>query len=178
MMQPVSSAAAAEAAGESGGVVKGFSWADAFARIESARLDTALMLHHDAITGTSRKHVVRDYLTRLDKAYDSLADVASQVASRLLGTPDAQPRLQYQPVRLDSVEHAGKAVPFVVCATECVLCLRGIGDTPLVLLVLAHTHTTTNQVHNALGWERVEVVRLAFDVHEETWPHVTVRGSP
>ena len=121
MMQPVSSAAAAEAAGESGGVVKGFSWADAFARIESARLDTALMLHHDAITGTSRKHVVRDYLTRLDKAYDSLADVASQVASRLLGTPDAQPRLQYQPVRLDSVEHAGKAVPFVVCATECVL---------------------------------------------------------
>lgn len=62
-----------------------FSWLRAAQRLEQVRLDAALSLHHDAITGTSRDSVVADYTQRMNAGYDDVLGVTTDVASLLLG---------------------------------------------------------------------------------------------
>jgi hypothetical protein len=63
-----------------------YSWLRAFQRVEQVRLDAALCLHHDAITGTSRESVVTDYTRRMAEGNEDaralIADMASLVGSR------------------------------------------------------------------------------------------------
>jgi hypothetical protein len=62
-----------------------YSWLTAFQRLEQTRLDLALCLHHDAITGTSRQQVVDDYIHRMAAGATAAAGVLSDLASLVLG---------------------------------------------------------------------------------------------
>jgi hypothetical protein len=60
-------------------------WLSLFQRLEQGRLDAALCLHHDAITGTSRQDVVDDYTQRMVSAITGGYEVISDLASLVLG---------------------------------------------------------------------------------------------
>lgn len=62
-----------------------YSWIKAFQRTERARLDAALCLHHDAITGTSKTFVIEDYEHRMEEAATDIANLITDMASFLLG---------------------------------------------------------------------------------------------
>ena len=62
-----------------------YSWLRAFQRVEQVRLDAALCLHHDAITGTSRDSVVTDYTRRMAEGNEDLRGLIADLASLVLG---------------------------------------------------------------------------------------------
>lgn len=62
-----------------------YSWLRAFQRIEQVRLDVALCLHHDAITGTSRESVVHDYTKRMFEGFRDVKNMITDLASLQLG---------------------------------------------------------------------------------------------
>ena len=55
-----------------GAVVPADYWEVQFSALQTARQETALFLHHDAITGTSRSNVVNDYLDRMGRSAQKL----------------------------------------------------------------------------------------------------------
>jgi len=62
-----------------------YSWMKAFQRVERVRLDVALCLHHDAITGTSREGVVTDYTRRMAESSEDMHGLVADLASLVLG---------------------------------------------------------------------------------------------
>lgn len=62
-----------------------YSWIKAFQRVERVRLDVALCLHHDAITGTSREGVVTDYTRRMAESSEDMHGLVADLASLVLG---------------------------------------------------------------------------------------------
>ena len=62
-----------------------YSWLKAFQRVERVRLDVALCLHHDAITGTSRESVVTDYTRRMAESSEDMHGLVADLASLVLG---------------------------------------------------------------------------------------------
>jgi alpha-mannosidase II len=61
-----------------------FNFEDEFKNIRSLRENAALVLHHDAITGTARQTVVRDYLQRLTTSQASVKKMSVKLVQGLL----------------------------------------------------------------------------------------------
>ena len=61
-----------------------FNFEDEFKNIRTLRENAALLLHHDAITGTSRQTVVRDYLQRLTTSQASIKKMSVKLVQGLL----------------------------------------------------------------------------------------------
>jgi alpha-mannosidase len=60
-----------------------YDWKSSFHRIKRLRNEAALVLHHDAITGTSRTTVVRDYLQRLTQGSNEVQQVSTDMLQLL-----------------------------------------------------------------------------------------------
>ncbi|XP_053373458.1 alpha-mannosidase 2-like isoform X2 [Mercenaria mercenaria] len=56
-----------------------------YSRLEKARQTLALSQHHDAITGTSKRGVMRDYSSRVQSALDDTIEVHKKTVSNILG---------------------------------------------------------------------------------------------
>lgn len=70
---------------------QGPDWPAAHRSLENARLESALLLHHDAVTGTARQRVYRDYLERTQRAREGLEPHVGRAISRLLARSRARP---------------------------------------------------------------------------------------
>jgi hypothetical protein len=68
-----------------------YAWEAKFAAVQQLREEASLVLHHDAITGTSRATVVSDYLRRLTQSSAGAMGVAADVWGRLLAKPGSSP---------------------------------------------------------------------------------------
>lgn len=115
-------------------------WEDKFKEVERARMETALFLHHDAITGTSRTNVVQDYQQRMDSAAEQMMQIMTRMIEHLLTkepnpTPTLTPNVlifgppegqQQEVVRQEESIHTSMCVdsPVLICvACLCVACV-------------------------------------------------------
>jgi len=107
-------------------------WEAKFKDVERARMETALFLHHDAITGTSRSNVVADYVQRMDTAAAGLRDIMARMVEHLMTKePNPPPTFTPDPIVFQPPEQTGVQEVFH----------------PIVLF-------------NSLGWVRHEVVSI------------------
>jgi len=92
-------------------------WEGKFREVERARMETALFLHHDAITGTARTNVVADYQSRMDAAAEQLSQIMARMVEHLVTRePNPPPTLSPDPLVFGPPED--KAVEEVVSRTH------------------------------------------------------------
>jgi alpha-mannosidase II len=85
-------------------------WEAKFKAVEKARMETALMLHHDAITGTARSNVVADYIHRMESASQGLMDIMARMVEHLMTKePNPPPTFTPDPIVFQPPEQAGVA---------------------------------------------------------------------
>lgn len=93
-------------------------------KLREARRNLGLFLHHDAITGTARFHVVQDYENKLYKAYEN-AQLVMQIGAQFLltkGKLDSDPILQPELIRDDPrISSLHQAIPVSDDGTRVVL---------------------------------------------------------
>lgn len=70
-------------------LAKRVNWLHTFNLIQSAREEVALVQHHDAITGTCKRHVYMDYMYRLAKVISTSKYIQRQLIPVVLGSPAA-----------------------------------------------------------------------------------------
>lgn len=105
-------------------------WEDQLKAIEGARMETALFLHHDAITGTSRTQVVADYMNRMDQSTEALMRIQARMIEHLLTKePNPPPSFTHDALTFTPPEGGGEDLHPVV-------------------------------FYNSLGWVRREVVSV------------------
>ena len=134
-----------------------FEFENEFKNIRALRENAALVLHHDAITGTSRQTVVRDYLQRLTKSQADVKKMNVRLVQGLLLKKDVAvipkggiPSITSNEYKLRMVKGAeaektesdpaaeGHATPFDV---------KGKRGYPII-------------IQNPLGWQRQDVAKV------------------
>jgi alpha-mannosidase II len=63
-------------------------WQNLFSRLQTSREDTALVNHHDGITGTCRSHVYQDYMSRLSNSISASKSLERELLTVLLSSGD------------------------------------------------------------------------------------------
>lgn len=90
-------------------------WEKHFRRIESAREASGLFMHHDAITGTARENVVRDYMNMMTSAANGLKQTVVDLISHALTREPAVPPSLFTSTYLLGIRDAAATVfPYVV----------------------------------------------------------------
>jgi hypothetical protein len=116
-----------------------YDWKSSFHRIKRLRNEAALVLHHDAITGTSRTTVVRDYLQRLTQGSNEVQQVSTDMLQLLLKA---------------NLQNHEAAVPFAFTAALYSLDVVQLkADFPQVYPIV---------VQNPLAWERHDVISVSI----------------
>ena len=91
------------------GIDTQYDWTGAFKKVLRLRNEAALVLHHDAITGTSRTTVVRDYQQRLTQGSNEIQSVSVDMLNILLSSQskskDVNEKFQ-QPSPFTSAQYA------------------------------------------------------------------------
>uniref|UniRef100_A0AC34FAD9 Glycoside hydrolase family 38 central domain-containing protein n=1 Tax=Panagrolaimus sp. ES5 TaxID=591445 RepID=A0AC34FAD9_9BILA len=62
-------------------------YSETIKQVKPARRDLALCQHHDSITGTSKPHVMDDYMSRLEKAFDGINMAVGEIISKRIAPP-------------------------------------------------------------------------------------------
>ena len=117
--------------------VDDFNWKESFKRIKRLRNEAALVLHHDAITGTSRTTVVRDYLQRLTQGSNEVQQVSTDMLKILLTPFGKKTNLQ--------LTNSFTSAMYTLSLQQ----LKGHLVYPIV-------------IQNSLAWERHDVVSVSL----------------
>lgn len=117
--------------------VDDFNWKESFKRIKRLRNEAALVLHHDAITGTSRTTVVRDYLQRLTQGSNEVQQVSTDMLKILLTPFGKKTNLQ--------LTNSFTSAMYTLSLQQ----LKGNLVYPIV-------------IQNSLAWERHDVVSVSL----------------
>jgi hypothetical protein len=138
----------------------GMTWGDSFKKIEELRLNAALTLHHDAITGTSRTTVVRDYKQRLVTSSNSVKGIAAEMVDLLL-----------QPAATGGAATA-QGRRFKVTGTSYTLPLNQLPA--LAEGQSADATTFPIVVQNPLGWRRQDIVSVGLSANVDVCKELQV----
>jgi hypothetical protein len=142
-----------------------FSWFSTFQRIEQSRLDAALCLHHDAITGTSKQSVVEDYTMRMAEGIKNTLAVITDLSSLILGgIPKAMATRGKEPEALLGSGHSlGPAplthVPHVLPVLDA-LQLDSASEGRISPATAAHPVV----VYNPSSWNREAIITVLVDI--------------
>jgi hypothetical protein len=122
-------------------------WEVQFSALETARQETALFLHHDAITGTSRTNVVHDYLERMQRASQKIQLMMANMIQHLITKPDhPTPLLTAHPYTIDIADAEQTGIQEV-----------GNGDDQPSPLPPLYSPIV---LFNSLAWSREELVTV------------------
>ena len=114
-----------------------YDWSSSFNKIRRLRNEAALVLHHDAITGTSRTTVVRDYQQRLTQGSNEIQSVSVDMLQVLLASSKT---------RKITIQHS-TSFTAAAYALDISQLKNEKSSYPIV-------------IQNPLGWERHDVVSV------------------